>query len=297
MKSNPSRPGLATYFNYQVSIGEAILYFFLTLLIGQIVGGVISAPTYFMKELSHVLLPLSFLLGFGLAALSIMTIKKLRIQELKNFFHTKVQVKHIVMAIALYFSIMPIAEYLAMIVPTEGYPILEDLYKTFESSFAMIFEYKVAAFIMVVILAPILEELIFRGLILRGMLNANISPWVAIFLSSFLFGIAHLNPWQFLGAGMIGLSLGFIYWRTQSLLLVIFLHALNNFIAFVITLKTESLDETIFEPNYLTLGIAIILSVLIAFFFYKHSQDTALNGVDSNDDIQDLESIGEINEH
>ncbi len=291
MESNQSRPGLTTYFNYKVSVGESILFFFLTLLIGQIVGGLISAPTFFMKELSHVLLPLSFLIGFGLAALSIMTVKKLRIQELKNFFHTKVQVKHILMAIALYFSIMPIAEYLAMIVPTEGYPILEDLYKTFESSFAMIFEYKVAAFIMVVVLAPILEELIFRGLILRGMLNANISPWVAIILSSLLFGIAHLNPWQFLGAGMIGLALGFIYWRTQSLWLVIFLHALNNFIAFVITLKTENLEETIFEPNYITLGIAIILSLLIAFFFYKRSQDTALNGLYAKEVNEDVDSM------
>lgn len=291
MKSNQSRPGLITYFNYKVSVGESILFFFLTLLIGQIVGGLISAPTFFMKELSHILLPLSFLLGFGLAALSIMTIKKLRIQELKNFFHTKVQMKHILMAIALYFSIMPIAEYLSMIVPTEGYPILEDLYKTFESSFAMIFEYKVAAFIMVVVLAPILEELIFRGLILRGMLNANISPWVAIILSSLLFGIAHLNPWQFLGAGMIGLALGFIYWRTQSLWLVIFLHALNNFIAFVITLKTENLEETIFEPNYITLGIAIILSLLIALFFYKRSQDTALNGLYAKKVNEDLDFI------
>lgn len=291
MESNQSRPGLTTYFNYKVSVGESILFFFLTLLIGQIVGGLISAPTFFMKELSHVLLPLSFLIGFGLAALSIMTVKKLRIQELKNFFHTKVQVKHILMAIALYFSIMPIAEYLAMIVPTEGYPILEDLYKTFESSFAMIFEYKVAAFIMVVVLAPILEELIFRGLILRGMLNANISPWVAIILSSLLFGIAHLNPWQFLGAGMIGLALGFIYWRTQSLWLVIFLHSLNNFIAFVITLKTENLEETIFEPNYITLGIAIILSLLIAFFFYKRSQDTALNGLYAKEVNEDVDSM------
>lgn len=291
MESNQSRPGLTTYFNYKVSVGEAILYFCLTLLIGQVVGGLISAPTFFMKELSHVLLPLSFLLGFGLAALSIMTIKKLRIQELKNFFHSKIQLKHIVLAIAFYFSIMPIAEYLAMLVPTEGYPLLEDLYKTFESSFAMIFEYKVAAFIMVVILAPILEELIFRGLILRGMLNAKISPWVAIIISSLLFGIAHLNPWQFLGAGMIGLALGFIYWRTQSLWLVIFLHALNNFIAFVITLKTESLEETIFEPNYLTLVVAIILSSLIAYFFYKNSQDTALNELYTKEVNQDLDSI------
>ncbi len=291
MESNQSRPGLTTYFNYKVSVGEAILYFCLTLLIGQVVGGLISAPTFFMKELSHVLLPLSFLLGFGLAVLSIMTIKKLRIQELKNFFHSKIQLKHIVLAIAFYFSIMPIAEYLAMLVPTEGYPLLEDLYKTFESSFAMIFEYKVAAFIMVVILAPILEELIFRGLILRGMLNAKISPWVAIIISSLLFGIAHLNPWQFLGAGMIGLALGFIYWRTQSLWLVIFLHALNNFIAFVITLKTESLEETIFEPNYLTLVVAIILSSLIAYFFYKNSQDTALNELYTKEVNQDLDSI------
>lgn len=270
------------YFNYKIGIGEAILFFFITLFVGQMLSALIVSPTFFYKWTSNFLLPLSFLLSFGSAALIILTMKRLHISDLKHFFHTKIKAAHIGIAILLYFVSMPIAEYLAMLVPTEGYKWLELLYKTFEESFTIIFEYKVAAFIMVVILAPLLEELIFRGLILRGMLNANINPWVAVLLSSFLFGLAHLNPWQFLGAGMIGVILGYIYWRSQSLWLVIFLHALNNGIAYFITLQTNSLEETIFDPNYAVLGGGIALTLLVGYFFYQNTKTTALKGVDDN---------------
>ena len=271
----------ANYFNYTVSIREAILLFFITLVVGQLVGAVISIPMYSMPSLSHVLLPLSFLLGFGAAAFIIMILKQLRIKEIQEFLHIKAKLLHVVLGIGLYLVSLPLAEYLAMLVPTEGIPILEELYKLFESGFQMIFDYKIAAFIMVCILAPILEEFIFRGLILRGMLNKGINPWFAIIFSAFLFGAAHMNPWQFLGAGFIGAILGFIYWRTQSLLLVIFLHFLNNAIAFAVTLETNSLEESVFEPEFMILSMAFILTLVIGYFFYQKTNSTSLKPIDS----------------
>ena len=84
------------------------------------------------------------------------------------------------------------------------------------------------------ILAPLLEEFICRGMMLRGMLRSK-GPVKAICWSAFLFAFMHLNPWQSIPAFLIGLYLGWIYWRTHCLWATIFLHCLNNSISTVIS--------------------------------------------------------------
>lgn len=87
------------------------------------------------------------------------------------------------------------------------------------------------SFITIVIAAPILEELIFRGIILNGLLK-RYSPLKSILISSMLFGIVHLNPWQFVSAMIIGMFSGWVYYRTRKLTLSILIHAVNNSIGF-----------------------------------------------------------------
>ncbi len=87
------------------------------------------------------------------------------------------------------------------------------------------------SFLMVVILAPIFEEYIFRGVILRGLLK-TISPIKAVLLSSFLFGIVHLNPWQFVTAFLIGIFSGWLYYKFKDLKLCILVHFCVNAIGF-----------------------------------------------------------------
>ncbi len=77
------------------------------------------------------------------------------------------------------------------------------------------------------ITGPILEEVLFRGVILDGFLN-RYKPGKAIFWSALLFGLFHMNPWQFIPAFLIGLLLGYIYLKTRSLFPVIFIHIINN---------------------------------------------------------------------
>lgn len=95
------------------------------------------------------------------------------------------------------------------------------------------------SFIAIVIAAPILEELIFRGIILDGLLK-RYSPAKSIIISSVLFGIVHLNPWQFIGTLIIGLFLGWIYYKTRKLTLTIIIHFVNNLIAFMMMLFTDA---------------------------------------------------------
>ena len=81
-----------------------------------------------------------------------------------------------------------------------------------------------------VFISSSIEEMFFRGLLLRG-LCAKAGPAVALFVSSVLFGIAHLNVPQAAFAFGIGLILGAVYLMTRSVMLCVLMHAFINCVA------------------------------------------------------------------
>lgn len=87
--------------------------------------------------------------------------------------------------------------------------------------------------LQLVVLAPLLEEVLFRGLI-QGALVKRYRTWVSIIAAAFLFGIVHIIPQQVLNAFVIGIILGYIYYRTESLAAVMIIHALNNAVSYVL---------------------------------------------------------------
>lgn len=91
-------------------------------------------------------------------------------------------------------------------------------------------------YIVVGILVPVAEEMVFRGAILRKLLEIFHSGmyWWAIVLSALLFGVVHGNMAQGLHAFLLGLLLGWMYWRTNSIVPGIVLHWINNTVAFVL---------------------------------------------------------------
>lgn len=84
-------------------------------------------------------------------------------------------------------------------------------------------------FISVVILAPIFEELIFRGMILQVLSKYN--KVFAILVTSLLFGLLHLNMTQAVPAFFMSLILCYMCLKTDSLLVTILAHAGNNLLA------------------------------------------------------------------
>ncbi len=134
----------------------------------------------------------------------------------------------------------------------------------------------VFAFLLMVVAAPILEELIFRGIMLDGLLR-NYSPAKSILLSSFLFGVVHLNPWQFVTGFIIGIFSGWVYYRTKSLSLSVIIHAAANLSGFVVRFffETESsADEQLVEMygglSNLILAIAgSVLVVVVCVYFLQ----------------------------
>lgn len=82
-------------------------------------------------------------------------------------------------------------------------------------------------FVLAVIVAPIVEEIVFRGLIMKRTFD---NSYLGIAISSILFALLHLptdiGSWVlYLGMGLV---LGIVYWKTEKLEHVIMIHFLNN---------------------------------------------------------------------
>ena len=82
--------------------------------------------------------------------------------------------------------------------------------------------------VSVTLIAPVVEELVFRGAIQNALLRQWRFPKAAIGVAALLFGLVHGNPAQIPFAFLTGLVLGWVYFRTGSLLPCILMHLLNN---------------------------------------------------------------------
>jgi len=83
-----------------------------------------------------------------------------------------------------------------------------------------------------VIAIPIFEEIVFRGILLGGLLRMRCRPWLAILISALVFSILH-HPVAFVPALLMALVAGWLYWRTGSLIPGIIIHVVNNSLSFL----------------------------------------------------------------
>lgn len=98
----------------------------------------------------------------------------------------------------------------------------------------------VPSLVCVGVFAPLFEEWMCRGLVLRGLLNygkgrdgssrngKGVSPALAIVISALFFAAIHGNLWQGVSAFLIGCLFGYVYYRTGSLKLTMLMHCVNN---------------------------------------------------------------------
>ena len=127
--------------------------------------------------------------------------------------------------------------------------------------------------ISITIMAPLVEELLFRGAIQGHLLRKGMNPWAALFIASAIFGIIHMNPIQIPFAFAIGMIFGWLYYRTGSLVPGIVGHFLNNSIACLqmATMTKEDLNTMTIEwlgegPTYALFALSFV--VLIGMFLY-----------------------------
>lgn len=118
-----------------------------------------------------------------------------------------------------------------------------------------------------IVIAPIMEEILFRG-ILQDALMRKYGVFVGILIASAVFGIVHIIPQQVVNAFMIGIVLGYIYYRTGALLPVILIHCINNAISYftwmlngetLLSTREQMGNDTLYFTVY---GIACVLFVI-----------------------------------
>lgn len=138
-------------------------------------------------------------------------------------------------------------------------------------------------FLCACIFAPFFEEWLCRGMILRGLLNSphknkmgvienGIKPVWAIVISAAFFAVIHANPWQAIPAFLLGCLFGYVYYKTGSLKLTMLMHFTNNTFAIVLSHTDRFADtESWLDVMNPWLYAAVIL-FSIAFLFYAVSK-------------------------
>jgi membrane protease YdiL (CAAX protease family) len=144
--------------------------------------------------------------------------------------------------------------------------LVKDLFLSQDKLFSRIF--------LLVFVAPLGEELLFRGIILRGLLSRH-RPAVAVVLTALLFAALHCNPWQFLSALFLGIAFGWFYLRTGSVGLCVLAHAFCNGMSIVVValplnipglVGTEDYTKAVFQPWWLDCaGLVLVLVGLWTF--------------------------------
>lgn len=118
-------------------------------------------------------------------------------------------------------------------------------------------EYLSFALVSLVAIPAIFEEVLFRGFFVQGLRRRYAAPLVIV-LTAALFGLVHLNPWQFPAAFLLGLLFGWVSWHTGSITLTMLGHAFNNLL-FLITVRYPGLCPV---PGFNTGSAAITFQPL-----------------------------------
>lgn len=146
-----------------------------------------------------------------------------------------------------------------------------------------------AALLSVSVFAPLFEEWLCRGLVLRGLMK-HMNPTGAILVSAAFFAILHMNPWQAIPAFLLGILFGYVYYRTGSLKLTMLMHCVNNTFSLLLS-KIPGLEDIesfmdILSPwAYAGIYVACVLMLASAVILITGIpvKDTKMGGCDEVD--------------
>ena len=125
--------------------------------------------------------------------------------------------------------------------------------------------------ISVSVFAPFFEEWLCRGIILRGLLK-KMKPGWAIVISALIFGLIHMNLWQAIPAFIIGVVLGYVYYKTGSLKLTMLMHCVNNTLSVILSripgledveFFAEIMSPWTYVPMIIAFAVALACGLLI----------------------------------
>lgn len=129
-----------------------------------------------------------------------------------------------------------------------------------------------------IILSPILEELLFRGIILQIFLK-QYNQLISVILSASFFALFHLDTYKLLTTFCFGIVLALIKIKTQSNLLCIFSHIINNatpiVLGIIISMKRFNnialmFENSSFQPIWFDIiGIVFVFLGILSIYYIQ----------------------------
>lgn len=117
-------------------------------------------------------------------------------------------------------------------------------------------------FLSAVIAAPIVEEVIFRGVVL-GSFRKIFPAWASILISAIIFGVYHMNPVAIVYATVMGIIAGVVYEKKQNLLFPIMLHMANNFMGLLQDFVPAGIGVTVVN------AVSLVMILPMCYIVYR----------------------------
>jgi len=245
----------------------------LAIALGASIIGIIQATTSLSTENITLLSMLISTIFIGVPVIIYLRLKRIPIQSALRF--NSISVKSLIAIILLSIGFIVIIDELDRIVYTIfGHPdYLEQLIE--QLKITSLFN----GIIIVgstVLAAPLVEEMLFRGYLQKVLEDNWQDVTKAVLVTSLFFAFVHLNPYWVVQIYLLGLVLGYLAWRTNSIWPGLILHGLNNGFAVALN-NAQDYFNTYYNlhehVNPLWMGCAIIL-VFIGFRILNHDLET-----------------------
>lgn len=117
--------------------------------------------------------------------------------------------------------------------------------------------------IVLVAVAPVLEEISMRGIMMRGFEGK--SKWFAIILTGTYFGMVHLSYYTLVPKILGGILLGYVAYATNSVYAGMILHLINNGLSGIITVISDNIDAAVSDEVMGTVTMDEQISSLIVY--------------------------------
>lgn len=128
---------------------------------------------------------------------------------------------------------------------------------------------RIMAWLTLAVFAPINEELIFRGIIIRKSSKAFSKVFPIILVQALLFGLMHFNPLQSIYAVAMGLFLGYVAYKCKSVIPCIIAHSLNNIVA-----DSAQYWPQAFRSIYVYIAAFVVLGAVTVWLLIRMNKKT-----------------------
>ena len=254
----------------------AFIIVFLSIISAFLAGGIIAWLGISYEE-SHqkVITFISFIVGQSLMVVPLIVFLKFKKIPLFDSIRFKILKFNTIKSVSLFSTGLIILSdevdrIIQLFIPTPEY-ILDLNYLLKPDSFLG----GVLLFIAVVILAPLGEEIIFRGFLQQTLEKQWKDITLAILFTALIFSLIHMNPYWFIQIYFLGVILGFLAWKTKSIIAPLILHSLNNSMALLLSFL-DSQQNSLYLWNGHVAPWIFIIALLSVFFGFKQINQLSL---------------------